>query len=353
MNSPLDDLIRATAPTDDETDARMALEEKEKLLRSIIAQPRSGPPATTLPRRRRTPVLRWSLRVAAFGAVCAAVLAGVSLTGRGTIETAPPTAWATSALRVAGTVPRFVLDAPGWEVTYVSAFTTRKGDLTLENGSQMVDLLWLPGREYRQRLTDHASDRRLPKGDVYGRPAALFESYGSYTAIWRMDGYTFVLFSTGEPMRRAEFERLVGSLRLVGVDAWLATMPEDAVLPSAQADTIRELLVDLPLPPGFVAPRPGGVLDRYQLGAKVAAAVACGWIDQWIAARRAGDVTAERAAVAGLASSREWPILREMNATGDYPEAVWGYADALARGGYYPLGRVEDTYEEALSCNSG
>ena len=170
-----------------------------------------------------------------------------------------------------------------------------------------------------------------------------------------MNGYMFMLVSY-EPVRRAEFERLVGSLRLVGVDAWLATMPEEAVLPSAQADTIQELLADLPLPPGFVAPKPGGVLERYNLGARVAGAVACGWIEQWIAARRAGDATAERAAVAALASSRDWPVLREMNATGDFPEAVWGYADGVA--GRNPMYgdsdnqfTVEGTYQEALGCN--
>lgn len=346
---PID--IKATAPIDDDTVVGMVLDGEETLLRSIIAQPRSGA-ATAPPRRRRTPAVRWSLRVAAFGAVCAAVLAGVSLTGRGTLDTAPPTAWATSALRVAATVPRFVLDAPGWEVRYVNAFTMQRGDLSLENGARTIDLMWLPGREYRRRFAVHARhDRRLPAVDVYGRPAALFDNDGSYSAIWRMNGYTFELMSY-TPVRRAEFERLVGSLRLVGIDAWLATMPKDAVLPSAQAGTIQELLADLPLPPGFAAPRPGGALSRYQLGAKVAGAVACGWIDQWIAARRARDTTAERAAVAALASSREWPVLREMNATGDYPEAVWGYADAIARGGYDDaLSPVEDTYEEALGCN--
>ena len=130
----------------------MVLDGEEKLLRSIIAQPRSGALATAPPRRRRTPAMRWSLRVVAFGAVCAAVLAGVSLTGRGTVETAPTTAWAASALRVANAVPRFVLDAPGWEVAHINGFSARQGDLTLENGSQMLS----PELEPRPRVQSAA-----------------------------------------------------------------------------------------------------------------------------------------------------------------------------------------------------
>lgn len=368
MKRPADNtLIKATAPVDDETVARMVLNDEEKLLRSIMAQPRSIAPETAPPRRLRTPVMRWSLRVAAFGAVCAAVLAGVSLTGRGTVQTSPTTAWAASALRVADAVPRLVLDAPGWQVAHVDEFTPRQGGLTLQKGSQTLVLRWLSAREHRALLAGNATSLpRLPDADVLDRPAALFGVRGVYTAIWRMDRYTFELrtetigtAASSDQLRRADFETLVGSLRLVGVDAWLAAMPESAVLPSARADTVQELLTDIPLPPGFVAPATnnGAVQDRYQLGADIAGAAACGWIEQWIAARRAGDATAERAAVAALASSHDWPVLHEMIADGGYPEVVWSYADAVAGRGAVPGGRdgltVEATYREALGCNAG
>ena len=33
-----------------------------------------------------------------------------------------------------------------------------------------------------------------------------------------------------------------------------------------------------------------------------------------------------------MASARQWPILREMNSDGDYPEVVWGLAAAMPSG---------------------
>ena len=52
------------------------------------------------------------------------------------------------------------------------------------------------------------------------------------------------------------------------------------------------MLAGVPHPEGFdiVALQSGdGIRDRYQLGAQVAGAVACAWIEQWVDARRAGD----------------------------------------------------------------
>ena len=79
--------------------------------------------------------------------------------------------------------------------------------------------------------------------------------------------------------------------------------------------------------------------DRYQLAAQVSGAVACGWIGQWFDARRSGDHGREQAAVDALLGSRSWPVLREMQAKGDYPLVVWEYADAIAgRGPVHGVG---------------
>ena len=94
-------------------------------------------------------------------------------------------------------------------------------------------------------------------------------------------------------------------------------------------------------PPAGAATR-----DRYQLGAKVAGAIVCGWIERWLA----GD----REAAKALATSREWPLLRQMDAEGDYPEVVWQYADAINGTGEVPGGMkglsVEATYKDAFGC---
>jgi hypothetical protein len=80
--------------------------------------------------------------------------------------------------------------------------------------------------------------------------------------------------------------------------------------------------------------------------------VACGWVAEWIDARGVGDQGRIDAAVTAMAGSRDWPILREMDAEGDYPEVLWQYADALAG---EPLvaeskATVENSYRAALGC---
>ena len=107
------------------------------------------------------------------------------------------------------------------------------------------------------------------------------------------------------------------------------------------------MLKDIPIPPGFKAPKGSAATrDRYQLGAAVAGAVVCGWIGR----RLAGDPKAAGA----LASLRDWPLLRRMDAEGDYPEVVWQYADAVNRKSAVPGGKlgltVDGTYKDALGC---
>jgi hypothetical protein len=59
-------------------------------------------------------------------------------------------------------------------------------------------------------------------------------------------------------------------------------------------------------------------------------------------------------AAKALATSREWPLLREMDAEGDYPEVVWQYADAINGKGDVPGGKlgltVGGTYKDAFGC---
>ena len=119
-----------------------------------------------------------------------------------------------------------------------------------------------------------------------------------------------------------------------------------------------EMLDGVPLPPGFdVASlqhvRAGTVLDRYQLGAKVAGSVACAWLDRWITARHAGDDRGVRQAVGALATSHDWRVLHDMQAEGAYPDVLWQYADAAATNAPIAAGKnlsVEESYGNALGC---
>ena len=45
-----------------------------------------------------------------------------------------------------------------------------------------------------------------------------------------------------------------------------------------------------------------------------------------------------------LGTSRQWPILEELNPTGDYPEVVWELSDQAV------AGKVPDWYREGLGC---
>ncbi len=52
-----------------------------------------------------------------------------------------------------------------------------------------------------------------------------------------------------------------------------------------------------------------------------------------------------------MQGSRDWKILNEMNADGDYPEVVWDYAAAMGKGDGTWHGRplVKET-ESGLGC---
>lgn len=81
--------------------------------------------------------------------------------------------------------------------------------------------------------------------------------------------------------------------------------------------------------------------------------MACGWIERWVAARRAGDAGAAAEAVEAMQTSRRWPILREMQAEGDYPKVLWKFADAMKRDEPILAGKplsVERSYRAALGC---
>jgi len=97
------------------------------------------------------------------------------------------------------------------------------------------------------------------------------------------------------------------------------------------------------------------VHDRYQLGAKVAGSVACRWIERWIGADAAGDTQAAQQAIDAMATSRRWAILVEMDADGDYPEALWELADATATGNQVSGGErmtVQASYANTLGCTT-
>jgi hypothetical protein len=254
--------------------------------------------------------------------------------------------------------PRLVLGGD-WKMTRVDEWTQGSGEAAFERSDgRTLQLSWLPTSEAGSAIgpaKEPGARHELEFGTSDGHRATVwrYEGTNDFTAVWR-DGDTTVSARGVMPEGAAGFAGLVQSLRSVGVDEWRRALPESAVTPPEQAGAVDAMLEGLPLPPGFDVERLGEgatTRDRYQLGALVSGAVACGWIAEWADAKAAGaDGRAERA-VTALATSRDWAILREMEAQGDYPKVVREYADAVAGDGTIMGGKrltVEESYKAAL-----
>src|SRR5882757_435140 len=72
----------------------------------------------------------------------------------------------------------------------------------------------------------------------------------------------------------------------------------------------------------------------------------------WGEATRTGDTAGAEEAVKAMATARQWPILQEMNSTGDYPEVLWEDAAAMPRGYFVWNGHHRDliAHAEGLGC---
>jgi hypothetical protein len=260
----------------------------------------------------------------------------------------PP--YAAAAVAVAEANPRLLVTAPGWRVTDAGEFEPRQGETTFSDGRRTLTLNWYTARLYRQMLRDRAQVSPPQHSRLLGRTATTVD-YGrnEYATILAPIGPVFVEVR-GRLGGRAAYETVVHSLRPVDVDTWLAAMPAGVVTPAGRAAVVERMLRGIPYPPGF---DPAGlesrtaVLDHYALGVKVADAIACGWVESWLAARKAGDAAAARAAVDAMASSHHWPLLlrmaraakrrsppdlRSSPAASGWSQNIWHAAGELGRG---------------------
>ncbi|MDA0163017.1 hypothetical protein OM076_22280 [Solirubrobacter ginsenosidimutans] len=301
------------------------------LLRTLAPPVEPPPPRafTPPPARGRRPVL-----LATPIAVGAVILA-VVLTQLGGGQP-----FAEAAIRAAQASPRLLVN--GWKVTRVDEWDAGTGEMTFARDGRSVEVSWTAVDNGNKDLV------RVAGAEVAGADAWVGRYPGStdYVARWRQ-GDAFVQ-ARGDAATPAAFIDVLERIYQVGAEDWLAALPATAVEPKAQAAAASQMLMGIPLPPGFkTPPATDETRDRYQLGAKVAGAVVCGWIEEWLH----GDTAAAARALAG---SRSWPLLQDMNAEGDYPEVVWQYADAINGKGDVPGGKlglsVDGTYREALGC---
>jgi hypothetical protein len=358
----LNRLVAEASPIRDADLAEFDFERAEaELIREIIASPEGfhDPELTPEPERRSQRVLaRWpALSVAA---VALAFLVAFATFGLFRNDDQP--VFAASAIKVAEANPRLLMTAQGWSVARADEFTADQGEMAFSNGSDEVELFWLPSGQYQSYLRDRESDSNEQTAIAFlGRPATMYTETDtaagmgpSFDTIVSPEGKTFVEIRGDALGSEDAYRQLLDSFEHTDVNTWLSAMPPSVVQPSDRAATVDEMLKGIPLPPGFdAAPLKRGdtVSDRYQLGVKVAGSVACDWLDRWTEGLAKGDQAEVQRAKDALATSHDWPILQEMDKEGDYPEGIWDFAkDRLGGSGF---GRnTTHNYNASLGCNS-
>ena len=231
-------------------------------------------------------------------------------------------AFADAAVRVAEANPRLLVTAPGWSIRHAYGFEVDSGYMIFGDGAHHLSFDWYPARYYRSYLRDRRRVGGVVQSTVLGHRAATVRYHRSPVNEPGLDYET--LFSpwgaVGVGIRgifssKGEYQTILDSLRRVDVDTWLNAMPPEVVQPDALDATVEGMLRGVPLPPEFdrsTLPDPALITDRYRLGTAVTGAVTCGWLEDWVAARRRHDPTAAREAVDGLGSARHWPVLLSM-----------------------------------------
>jgi hypothetical protein len=353
----LDRMVADASPVIDDDVAALDLGAADaELMEAIVATRIEEENDVREPVRRRT-------RVRAIAAATA--IAAVSLIAAGIVTgggSQPP--YGALARSVAEANPRILPGTPGWEVVRADEFTVDHGEMTFSDGTRSMDVHWEPADQYR----DH-----VEKGSIEGEDRSEIEVLGRRGTIWRYKGttdYVTVLspesstytYFRGDLGSENAYRAVLADLRSVSVDEWLDAMPESVVRPDARAATVDAMLRDIPLPPDFdTAPLRTGeaVKDRYQLGAQVTGAVACGWLDRWTLQLGSGNQRQADEATAAMQTSHEWDVLLEMNDEGDYPEVLWEIADAMQHNGAggVPSGKgmvplTRENYGSALGCDT-
>ncbi|HYP22270.1 MAG TPA: hypothetical protein VEV43_01745, partial [Actinomycetota bacterium] len=223
------------------------------------------------------------------------------------------------------------------------------------NGENAVNLTWRPAETHEDYVDDRAADAAETWDvEIARRHGKLFRYEGTtdFTALWIDGDLSLELRGVFENVHA--YRAIARTLDRVDEETWLAALPADTVTPDERAAVVDEMLSDVHVHPDVdvdALKESATINDRYQLGARVTAAVACEWIEQWLE----GNSPEKVKAAGAMAGSREWAILREMRPQGAWTEVIWEYADAMAGDGQVPGGRpmtVVESYRDGLGCPS-
>lgn len=317
------------------------------------------------------------------GGVAVAAVAAVLLLVVGSASRSPEPAYGAELVRFAESTPLLLLEGPGWRVQNADEergprrgeglygsmeFVTGKpipyesvrifgsekagwresGMLPPGVRQRRVELDWrrgsLAGTVSTARQSPHPHGQRWIDLPVLGTTAQVDTRAEFYvnqggpgnrqmTAFWSEDG--FVLEMKAAVPDQAAFEERLRWLTKVDSQTWLDAMPAKVVKAADHDAAVREMLKGIPVPDTFKpsrVPDTGLTTARYQVGAAVTGTVSCLWFRQWGQARRTGDRAAAAEAERAMATSRHWPILREMAKEGAYPEVIWELAREMPQG---------------------
>lgn len=250
--------------------------------------------------------------------------------------------------------PLLLVGHGGWRVSRADQYDATIGEITFTNGERELELNWRPASDHEAFVADRAREAADEWDvEIARRHGKLFRYEGTtdFTTLWR-DGDLSLELRGVFPTVHA-YRAVADTLDRVDEEAWMAALPQDAVPPAERPAVVDEMLSDVPVHPDVDVARlkqSRTVSDRHQLGARVTAAVACAWIEQWVE----GDVSDRREAVDAMATARRWSILREMERDGAWSEAVWEYADAMAGDGRVAGGSpmtLGESYRNGLGCD--
>jgi hypothetical protein len=356
----------------------------------------AGPtaPAPARPRRRRGLVL-------ALGATALAIVVALVLVLAGGGSDRSSRAYGAELIRFAESTPLLLLEGPDWRVQNVNEAKTREatnGSMEFVTGKpvpppnvrptgfsksgkarvaglqpasvrqRLVSLRWQPEvlvvKGHRVRYFPDLEGLHITKLPVLGTTATVDTRAERYAnqggpgdremlAVWEEGGDVLELEASVPNL--AAFEERLGWLMKVGSQAWLEAMPAKVVKSANIEGTVREMLKGIPLPKTFAVsriPDEGLTTSRERVASKVTGTVACLWLRQWGEARQGGDAAAEAEAEKALATSDNWPIVRELGVDSYPASEIHEVAQAMPQGYWLFRGHPWNllAHAESIGC---
>jgi hypothetical protein len=344
----------------DEAVSRLPLESgRAELLEEIMTavapdRQTDEPTPSTTPRRSR-----WLVPLGVAAAVATVASAPLWWGGADEKESKTPDVSFQTAPESPGSGYRAVVTAPGWKAGYVSQDDKYGGEVQFTKGGQNLAISWYPEKTYQDYLLDRQHITQPPApGDpvtVLGKPGQLWAYSATDHTVMREPQLGHWMEFRGDGMDRAAFEELLTHLKLVSLPEFESALPSSFVSSEDRPAAVRKILdgieevTGVTVPAGTTLDTRSDQQDPYQLGADIAGQYACAWISEFAHAKSAGDQARADEAARVMGTSRQWPVLQEMDAEGDFSEVIWDYADTIGAGELPGNDKGEVSVDSALA----